>query len=318
MKYESIVNEQKDVLGIRILESDVADTDPDEIAKLLAEFGLVVFKKVITPLEVYHSWQLSLGYHQLGDIWCNDREFPIFYLVTHRQLTEFDEGLFGHGELDWHCNILFTPDGEEIVGLYGKQCQKGADTIISNSIPLWKNLSPEKQSLYSSLKLKITNLIDQTYEKKAAHYSLPTDNLKDFDRKRSKLDITKAINFEAKNANLYLPPRFTKQHLVRLTPSHPRGTRGLYFPHLNLVCLADGDGNPIENHQAEYQEIKRNYVDSGRYLYRHTWETGDIVLMDQLTTIHKREPIDPSVPRELLRTACWYKTNLRQHFKRSI
>jgi len=36
--------------------------------------------------------------------------------------------------------------------------------------------------------------------------------------------------------------------------------------------------------------------------------------MDQTLTIHRRPTILKDKPRELLRTACWYKTDLRKHY----
>lgn len=253
-----------------------------------------------------------------GNIWCNDPEYPIFFLVTNRQITENEMGLFGHGELDWHCNILFTPDGEEIVGLYGKVCQPGANTVLANSIPLWKNLSQDKRDFYSSLWLKITNKIQETYEKKLAHYVIPTAEQKDFDKKRAHLSIIKAVNFDERNAALYPEARFLKDNFLRFKPNHPCGIDGLYFPHLNLQYLADSDRNVLSNHLEVYQEFKNNYIDSGRYIYNHEWEDGDIFLMDQLTTIHKRAKMDPTIPRELIRTACWYRTGQRKTFDHSI
>lgn len=318
MRIEDIKGPQGDRLGVRILVDDVTDADPIETSKLIAENGLVVFKKVKTPVREYHDWQMALGYHQPANIWCNDPEFPIFFLVTNRQITERELGLFGHGELDWHCNILFTPDGEEIVGLYGKVIQPGANTVLANSIPLWRNLSQDKKDLYSELWLKITNKIQETYEKKLAHYVLPTAEQKDFDKKRAHLSITKAVNFEPEHENFYPEARFLKDNFLRFKPIHPLGTDGLYFPHLNLQYLAGPDREKLVNDLEVYTEFKQNYIDSGRYVYSHDWEPGDVFLMDQLTTIHKRERMDPNIPRELLRTACWYKTELRKSFAHSI
>ena len=41
----------KNVVALKILENDVMNTDPVEVAKLLAEYGAVVFKNVITPVK---------------------------------------------------------------------------------------------------------------------------------------------------------------------------------------------------------------------------------------------------------------------------
>lgn len=318
MKTEHITNNENDILGLRILEDDITNTDPDEVAKLLAEYGLVVFKNIKTPIKEYHDWQMKLGYHQPADIWCNDPEYPIFFLVTNRKVNGEDEGLFGHGDLDWHCNVLFTPDGEEIVGLYGKDCQPGADTVIANSIPLWKNLTEKRRIFYSNLFLKISYRIEETYEKTLAHYVQPSAVYDDFNKKRLKLDITKSINFDQANAHLYPTPRCLFENFLRLKPQHPLDIDGLFFPHLNLEYFVNKYHYILPNHKEVYMDLKKHYIDNGRYVYSHNWEVGDVVLMDQLTTIHKRNEMNPNLPRELLRTACWYKTGLRKHFKHSV
>lgn len=318
METSFILGPQDDVLGIRLHVDDVAKTDAKEVSKLIAEYGLVVMKKTKTPPKDYYQWQLDLGYHQPAEIWCNDPEMPIFFLVTNRQITKKEMGLFGHGELDWHCNILFTPDGEEIVGLYGSVVQPGCDTILANSIPLWKNLPDHMKDFYKDLQLKITNVMADTYENKLAHYVLPSAEQADFNKKRANLSIERAINFDAADIGKYPQPRFAKENLLKFVPNHPLGTEGIYFPHLNLSYFADANGKQLEDHKKVYQEFKHNYIDSGRYVYSHAWDEGDVYLMDQLTTIHKRSMMNKDLPRELLRTACWYKTDVRKHFGHSI
>lgn len=318
METSFILGPQDDILGINVHVDDVAKTDATAISKLIAEYGLVVMKKTKTPIDEYYKWQLELGYHQPANIWCNDPNMPIFFQVTNKQITTTEMGLFGHGELDWHCNILFTPDGEEIVGLYGKVVQPGCDTILANSIPLWKNLPTHMKEFYKDLQLKITNIMANTYENKLAHYVLPSAEQADFNKKRANLSINRAINFDQINADKYPIPRFSKDNLLKFVPDHPLGTNGIYFPHLNLSYFADAFGNQLADHKKIYQEFKYNYIDSGRYVYTHTWDEGDVYLMDQLTTIHKRSPMNKDLPRELIRTACWYKTNVRTKFGHSI
>lgn len=318
MKTEPILSTNNTVVGLRILETDIAKTDPVRVAQLLAEYGCVLFKKVTTPVDEYNRWQLEFGYHQHGKLWCNDKENPIFYRVTNKQLTENEEGLFGHGELDWHQNILFVPNAEEIVGLYGLEVEGVAATTLANSIPLWRELSTDEQKFFSKLKLRITNKSHDTYNKKMAHYVLPTEEQMDFDRKRSGLHITNAVNFDAKNKDLYPPHEFLKKNFLNLKPNHPLGIDGLYFPMLNIEYIADENNVMLEDHKEVFDRITQLYIGTTNYSYTHHWEKGDVFLMEQLTTIHKREPMDPTIPRELLRTASWYKTGLRKHFNRSL
>ena len=127
-------------------------------------------------------------------------------------------------------------------------------------------------------------------------------------------------NFKFK-VNLYKESRFLKQNYLKLVPKHPIGMEGVYFPHLNVESITDLNGKTVSNHKEIYETIKKDCVLSQRYVYQHEWEEGDIVLADQLTGVHKRNniwKIDPTVKRELLKSACWYKTDQRKHFDRII
>jgi alpha-ketoglutarate-dependent taurine dioxygenase len=315
MKTEPILSKTgNNVVGLKILEKDITNTDPSEIAKLLAEYGCILFKQITTPIEKYYDWQLEFGYHQHGNLWCNDKERPIFYRVTNKQLTENEEGLFGHGELDWHQNILFVPNAEESVGLYGLDVDNVAATTLANSIPLWRNLSKEEKLFFSKIKMRITNKSEHTYLKKMAHYVLPTAEQMDFDRKRNFLHIESATNFEEENKGKYPEHVFLKKNFLKLKPVHPLGTDGIYFPMYNIEYMADENNEILPNHREVFDRIKELYVDNTDYRYTHHWEKGDVFLMEQLTTIHKREYMDPSITRELIRTASWYKTSVRTSF----
>ena len=319
-----IKNQFNDVLAVQVADYDFESGSVKDIISLVREYGVVFWKRTNVSLDVYNKWQLKLGYHQYVDIWCVHEKYPIFMQVTNNYVRKGQKGLFEDQELDWHCNILFTPDSEELLGLYAKTVSKGAKTLFANSLPYWKNLNIKTCKEYSNLWLKITSKIENTYEKKLAHHSLPQYQLDDFEKKRRSRDIRKSINFENKHFNLYKEPRYLKQNYLKLVPKHPIGLvggGGIYFPHLNVESITDLNGKTVPNHKEIYETIKKNYILSGRYVYQHEWEEGDIVLADQLTGVHKRNNIwkaDPAVKRELLRSACWYKTDQRKHFDRVI
>ena len=234
------------------------------------------------------------------------------------------EGLFGHGELDWHCNILFTPDSEENVALRCVEVPPGSQTIMANSIPFWNNLSQEKRDLYDTLYLRITNKMEETYENRLAHYVLPTAELKDFDKKRASRAIQRSMNYD-QEWDKFPEPRFEKKNTLKMISRHPLGIKGVYFPHLNLSYMADKDGNQLDNHRELYDEIRTEYIDNDQYHYAHEWEEGDICFMEQLTGVHRRNNVweekglDPTThKRELQRTSFWYKTPYRVHTERCI
>ena len=321
MKYTPIKNKLGDVLAVQILDYDFESESIQDVISLVRKYGVLFWKKINLDLDTYHSWQLKLGYHPSPNIWCSHKKYSIFLRVTNDQVKDGQKGLFEDGELDWHSNILYTPDSEELLSLYGKTLVEGSKTFFANSIPYWKNLKKIKQQRFKNLYVKINRKIERTYEKQLIHTPIPKSHINIIDQTRSWLDIRKSINFEKEHFHLYKQPRFLKENYLRLVPDHPLGIKGLYFPHLRIEAITNSNKTIIPDHKELYEEIKNDYVLSGRYIYQHEWEEGDIILADQLTGIHKRNNIwkkYPNAKRELLRSCCWYKTNERKHFDRSI
>jgi alpha-ketoglutarate-dependent taurine dioxygenase len=325
MKIEDIKSSSGYTVAVRVL-TPYKDMKEQDFIDLVREYGTVVWKKDTATVDEYIDFQMRVGYHQAAEIWCNDDKYPQIYRVTNLKVKDEHEaeGLFGHGELDWHCNILFTPDSEEMVGLRAVEVPKGSQTIMANSIPFWSNLSEEKRELYDTLYLSITNKMEDTYENRLAHYVLPTAELKDFDKKRASRAIQRSMNYDQAE-DKFGEPRFEKKNTLKMISRHPLGIKGVYFPHLNLSYMCDKDGNKLDNHRELYDEIRTEYIDSDQYHYAHEWETGDICFMEQLTGVHRRNNVweekglDPTThKRELQRTSFWYKTPYRLHTDRCI
>lgn len=319
MRISFIKNVFGDILAVRILDYNFDTENPKDIISLIRKYGIVFWKRTNLPLDIYYKWQLKLGYHQHQKLWCSHEQYPIFFRVTNRQVKPNRKGLFEDNELDWHSNILFTPDSEELVGLLAKTVPKGSKTFFANSIPLWKNLDDKKRKLFKSLWIKITDNIEDTYEKTPAHHYVSKHQ---WDRWRKMRDVRRSINFEKKFLDFYKEPRCSRHLFLKLVPKHPLGTKGIYFPHLNVSAIIDSSKQPVLGHKKIYEELKKEYILSGRYVYQHDWNAGDIVLSDQLTGVHKRNNIwkdnSEHAERELLRSICWYKTETRLHFNRAI
>jgi len=325
MKIETIKSSAGYTVAVRVL-TPYKDITPQDFINLVSEFGTVVWKKDMATVEEYLDLQMRVGYHQAADIWCNDEQYPQIYRVSNYKLKDEHEaeGLFGHGELDWHCNILFTPDSEEMVGLRAVEVPAGSKTIMANSIPYYSTMTKKQKDFFDTLYINITNQIDETYEKKLAHYVLPTAELKDFDKKRASRSIQRALNYD-QQYDQFPEPRFQKTNTLKMVSDHPLGIKGIYFPHLNMKNICDKDGNALDNHNTIYEHIRKEYIDSNQYHYEHEWEVGDICFMEQLTGVHRRNNVwsennlDPTeAKRELQRTSFWYKTQYRKHTGRCI
>jgi alpha-ketoglutarate-dependent taurine dioxygenase len=66
---------------------------------------------------------------------------------------------------------------------------------------------------------------------------------------------------------------------------------GLYF-HINNQCSFPED--------PELFEILKEHCFQDKFIYKHSWEPGDVVLSDQLLTLSKRDETDPEVLKEMV------------------
>ena len=326
MKLEELKSNAGITVAVRVLDN-YGTIKPDEFIELVKEYGVIVWKKQNITSAQYVEFQKTVGYHQPAEMWCNDPNHPEIFRVTNKKVNDLgDEGLFSHGELDWHCNLGFTPDSEEMVSLRCITTPKGSITSWTNSMPYWKSLDKATKTEFENYYIHLTNEIENTYEKKLLHYMLPVAEQSDFDKQRKSRSIQNAINFD-QDPGLYPEPRFTKDNYLRLHPRHPLDMKGIYFPHLNMEDIGDISETPLPNHRAVYESIRKAYIDVDDYHYHHEWEEGDILFADQFTGVHRRnnvweeQGIDSGSEqglRYLERTAFWYKTQYRTHTGRCL
>jgi len=326
MKLEELKSSKGIIVAVRVLDK-YGTINPQEFIDLVKEYGIIVWKKQDITSNEYVDFQKQIGYHQPAEMWCNDPDHPEIFRVTNKKINKHgDEGLFSHGELDWHCNLGFTPDSEEMIGLRAIVCPKRSVTSYTNSMPYWNSLDANTQQIFKNYYIHLTSDIDSTYEKKLLHYMLPIAEQSDFDKQRKSRSIQNALNFDQDPA-IYPEPRFTKDNYLRLHPNHPLGMEGIYFPHLNMADIGNNKEIPLPNHKEVYSMIKNCYIDDDKYHYHHEWEAGDIVFADQFTGVHKRnnvweeQDLDPESAeglRYLERTAFWYKSKYRNHTERCL
>jgi len=203
-------------------------------------------------------------------------------------------------------------------------------TFFANSIPYWKNLNSEDQKKIQNIYIEVAPKVEDTWEKHLISNPPPKNQLEDRKKHLFSRDIRKSVNFEKKYYSSYLAPRYLyrtdlslKKNFLKLIPHHPLGIQGVYFPYFHISDMVDLNKKPISKPKTLFEKIKKDYVLSGRYVYEHIWEKGDIILADQLTGLHKRNNIwkeakNFSLKRHLLRSVCWYKSEHRKHFLTSI
>jgi alpha-ketoglutarate-dependent taurine dioxygenase len=161
-------------------------------------------------------------------------------------------GIFGTGILDWHCN-LNGPERADGLGLQALEGVKGTVTSWMNSGTALKDASDE-----------FKNQLSEAY----AEYKYDPETW-------AKGTNQQQLDFMMRNSFDY------KMWLLQQNRS---GTKGIYF-HKNNKCKV------ISKHDNLQKDIE-DYLFQDKYQYHHHWQEGDVVLSDQILTLHKRQTND--------------------------
>jgi len=167
-------------------------------------------------------------------------------------------GIFGTGTLDWHSNYN-GPGRANGVALQGvSEGIKGTSTSFMDTTLAY-------EAMPADLKERCQGIVGNfEYAPEIWAEGLPADQ----------------YNAMAKNKVPYQMPLINDSF---------RGKKGLYF-HFHNKCSFPQDPCLLE-------DLKEHCLQD-KFIYSHPWEPGDIILMDQILTIHKRDQDDPNILRE--------------------
>ena len=298
------------------LDHKLSELDPEVMATMTGEFGVVVIRNSGATPEEYAEWSLGLGYHLSPEIWCTDKEHSsLFWTVTNEMMDERNQGLFGDYELDWHTNMTPVADAEEVIGLYAKTISYPTETWFANSVPYFKQLPDEEKERLRSLTVvldpKRTLGVIQAAWQPAFKKIYGQEVLDEINKNRNTREVFNSINMEPENKEKFGASRgIMNNH--RLVPKHPLGVEGLFFSPYEVHGFLK-DGEPYYGSDSLYWKLYNDYVGNNKYIYKHKWQEGDICLFDNIIGIHRRPDIEKDKPRRLLRTAKWYKSHMRKH-----
>lgn len=176
-------------------------------------------------------------------------------------------GILGDGELYFHSDNTFFRVPLKAIGLYAIEVpDEGGDTLFSNCAQVYEAL-PER------LKQRLEGLSSYQLFDYAGDYS-----------KRSREETA-------------LPEAPRAMHpLVWTDPA--TGRKVLFLSEHTTVRINELDEAEGEALIAEL----RDWIADPRFVYRHVWRPGDLLLWDNVTLQHARQPFDPAKPRTLRRT----------------
>ena len=257
---------------------DYTDEELAQLVKKLVKDGQVVLHEQKLTMNQYADVLTRIGEVEKLDYYMNPKEEQRLSFVG-------KDYLFGDTELLWHANGTGRYNFKEIcVGLYCVyEC---IDTVLSinNNCSAFTGLSEEKKNYYRNIDIRLDN-------------SGPRAKLwpDDSDYKGVAED-TFRVGQEHYKENVDRRP------LVGIHPFD--GREYIYFMVPYIVKAFTKDGKEIEDFETFYKTLWDDVIKS-KYQYHHVFKVGDLLLMDQLHTIHRRSPIKDK-DRMLWRTAFDY------------
>jgi len=171
--------------------------------------------------------------------------------------------------LDWHYDGIGIVNREDLICLYCK---------IPNSVTSILNLN----LLYENAPNDIKKIINKTVIELDFNEDIYKSSL------REKVSVKKVNNF------------FEKENFKPMTVFHPITGKLAALYHKNFVNKLHGLTNVEEKLFLEYYNDSFNL-----YIYNHYWEKNDILIIDQNSSIHSRDPFVGE--RELWRISGWFK-----------
>jgi taurine dioxygenase len=250
--------------GAEIMGADLSQADEMERQDIVRAFqqhgALVLRDQTLTP-EQFIAFGESFGAlegHTLQDFTLPGH--PEIYVLSNRIEKGRPVGAHNDG-IGWHTDYAYKAEPVMCTMLYAIEVPpEGADTLLADQCAAYAALAPERQRFLDSLKMI------HSYE----HLM----NSREHNRK--------AISDEVKAAN----PDVVHP-LVRTHPANGRkalwvsgGTRGFEgMDEMQSAALVD--------------ELI-DFVTQDRFVYRHKWRKGDVLVWDNRCTLHTGTLFDDS------------------------
>ena len=242
--------------------------------------------------SIYHEQDLNadsyvelmkrFGNCETPNLFMNPVNHPEIFLVTGKKDKRGKKlGMFGDTELGWHSNGNSRHNVEHIlIGLYCVEEDVNTTLSICNTARPFQDLTEEQQNYYRGVTIKLKFKNDTIYH---------------LDEGDPELEFMSA----------------SKGSIRKLIGKHPHtGQEYFYFPYhfiekaWHRMACAGGKKQSIDVNTM-IQDLKKHIFKS-RYQTHHIFHKGDLILMDQFTSLHRRTPVY-DINRLLWRVACDYR-----------
>ena len=243
------------------------------IAKEVQTKGYKLFHEMQLTEKTYIDFMKRFGELERPELFMNSKDQPELFYVTNQRDEEGKKiGMFGGGELGWHSNGNSRHKIEKIlISLYCVKGDPNTTLSVCNTSDPFYDLSVKDQEYFKSINIRIKF-------KNNTMYQLDDDDPE--------------LEFMSKNPGSIIP----------LVGTHPHtGKHYFYFPY-HFIMKA-WENKTVIDHEELIERLKP-IIFKSKYQVHHVFGEGDMLLMDQLTTLHRRTPVMGD--RMLWRAACDY------------
>lgn len=233
-----------------------------------------------------------LGYMQF-----NPEEYPDISIVSPKP-----DMLLGHCDLEWHSNgtVHHIVDGkwehkEWLICLYCVDSCPDTVLSLSNNRDAFLELPEEEKEWWRGVEVQLNN---QGTSILGQYWNAPSKS-----NTEEPVGIRKATRME----KYVHPPKHEGDSRMPVVNIHPIGGQEFLYWQPPLISKAWYDGKEIEI--APLQEKFDAVINRTKYIKDIVFRKGDILIMDQFYTLHRRSPIlDKN--RELWRVAIDYTNSI--------
>ena len=230
------------------------------IAERIHKEGVAVFYDQSFTESQIISLQKRFGECESPDLFMNPKQYPELFLVTGKRDKDGKKiGMFGDTELGWHSNGNSRHLIDKIlISLYCVTEDINTTLSVCHTSKPFYDLSQDEQEYWKSITVRLKFQNNTIY------------NLEDDDPE---------LEFMSKN----------KGSIRKLVDTHPHtGDYYFYFPY-HFIVKAWENKKSID-HEKMINRLKP-LIFRSKYQYHHIFKKGDLLIMDQFTSLHRRTPV---------------------------
>ena len=244
---------------IDIQIKDMSNIEMLDVANSIHKQGVAVFYNQEMNESEYIKTMKRFGECEAPDLFMNPKEYPEIFLVTGKKVNGKKIGMFGDTELGWHSNGNSRHLIDKIlIGLYCVKEDINTTLSVCNTQQPFGDMSEDEKEYWRSITIRLKFKNNTIYD------------LEEGDPE---------LEFMSKN----------KGSIRKLVGEHPHtGKEYFYFPY-HFIQKAWKNKKQID-HEEMIKKLMPKIFKS-QYQYHHIFKEGDLLLMDQFTSLHRRTPV---------------------------